>query len=1604
MQVFRKILHSTRTAAWLVLVAVAVFAGLPPPVGMIGAADEPPQGTDRGKKQSKKDGEDAADVKNGAKAAEKKDPAADGEKEKKQPAEKKEPPKALQPIRDMFKRNPVAGTAVKKATRAGIDGRAPSEKRSDDLIRKARAAIAEDNWTDALELLQRIAELPEDTLYRLADETGVIKWVSLHHVAQRLIGQAPAESLERYRAQFGGLSKQLLADAGRSGDPADFARIARVYFHTASGYEAANRIGSWHLDRSETALAAQWFGALWNARPALTQSPVWRAKAALALARAGQAELARSIFDVSAADASTAAGAVGGGSRTAARWLASSPELPGPFEAPLAEWPMFFGTPRRTGVAAGGEPLLLRRWHIPLTDRQPVQFQIDRLLEDLSDQGTNPLPLIFPVMVGGKIVFRTLHGVQVVDAGSGRLLWETEELQPLENLIAASGGQAETFFDNGFMPGRMIRGMRFANAGFYNASGGENSPLCHLLFRNANFGLTSSDGRRLFVVEDPMFFTTRQPGFPMNWDASAGISGSSGARLAAYDLETGRPLWEVGGASNGEAFDPPLAGYFFFGAPVADADELFVIGESTSGDTNKQIRLVCLDPETGSVKWTQLVASADPDIEKDLCRRWWTAQVAVADGMLICPTTVGWTVAVDRLSHTLLWGHRSATPARPNPGAFGGEGEMAALLQIWPLKDAWGPAPPVVAGGYVICTSPESQTLFCLDQITGKEQWSKPRGTASHFAGISGKHAVIVAKDQVFALQLENGTQVWATKTAAPAGRGVLAAGRFYLPVAGGPVAGGPGAGNEVWQINLQTGEVVAKLSLPDGGSTVGNLAMYHGMLLSADPSGLTAFEQRDAVHNEIKRRKQQDPRDPRALVREAQVHVSGQNLPAALASLRQVPREKVPPELQETYRSLIARVLSSTIRDDYARASADADLAELASVVATPLERQNLRRLEAGLFLARGQFERAFDVYLAMADESHLLLAREDAPAVEVRSDRWAAGKFSEMMLRLSDVERAAIDRRIADLQTMAADSDKSRMKFITLFRGRPEAAAVGRDLAEKEAERGDFAAAERLLLQLADEGDRSTAAAAIERLARLMLKFELSADAAAHYLDLERRFGDVPLQGGITAAKLVQDLRDAGKFPDAPAAALDWHAEAIRVERHGVTGFSNFVTQELTSLGSNAPFFSNYRLEVEASLQRLDVVDAFSEELRWTVPLRSRGGNADGNMAAARAAGHQVTLLHQGVLHGLSPVDRRVLWTKPVESRVPIPNLIARNLNAQSAMQSASNLANRQAGLQARAAQPGALCLANGAVVATLGRRNLTVLDALNGEVVWTHSGLRTGTIVLGGEHVVYLRPPDGQNPVALRAVDGTPILAKQLADTLNRFVHEVNDNFVMSGLAGGKPGLRLFDPVAGRDLWSFELNAQAKISILDNDRAAILDTDGKFALVDLQSGKRRELATILADDLGSRTDAFVVADHTNLFLLLNKGPPSSSFSDQVPFIRASGTILAFDLESGKQRWKQAVQQQNLLLERLTASPYLLFSNREYKQRNRLPVWSLHLVAIDKLSGEKLLDEKSISQPGFRSVIVNAADRYIELRSYNERLRLYPADRPAAGGQSGG
>jgi outer membrane protein assembly factor BamB/tetratricopeptide (TPR) repeat protein len=1547
------------------------------------------------------------------------DPPAAGNNSRKHDgrANADEKPKAVPPVRnpviDLIKRGlgpqkqprpaptlktpplPAGAPAKQNADRHSLDSRAPYDRKGSDWLRKAAAHAQAGEWNDALDLLQRVTDQAEDSLYR----TDAGEWVSIRAEADHLRSTAPARVLADYRTKYGGLARQLLNDALHDSDPAAFGRVAKGYFHTDAGYEAANRLGSMHLDRGEFALAAHWFSALWQARAPLTTDGLWRGKAAYALKQAGQAELAREII----ASAKEKTVELGGHRHDLARWLNDLAPAAGPTEAPLADWLTFFGTARRTGTAVGGEPLLLARWRHPLTASHRVRSQIEQLAEDLADQGTCVPTALFPTLAAGRVIFRTLNGVQVVDAVSGRLLWETDDLQPLEQMLTGEGGMA---VPGGAAPpgNRVVRGGRGGNWNgrvVYTGGTGEYSPLCNLLYRNASFGIVSSDGQQLFVVDDPLFLSNLQPGNAGQWENGRMGPADAGSRLSAYDLDSGRPLWEAGGIANGEPFDPPLAGYFFFGAPVADAGELYVVAEATSGVRTGQIRLLALDPKSGTENWSQLIAYSDPTpIERDIGRRWRVAPVAIDRGLIICPTTVGWVVAIDRVTHSLLWGQRIQKPAG-NAGRVKlptEQHEAMAMVQNIPLHGAWAPAPPVLAEGRVILTAAETQRLICLDQFTGKELWSKPRNSGLYLAGVYNGKVLVVGRDVVTAFDLTNGSSLWTLKTPAPSGRGVAIAGHYEFPLAIG----------EIWSIDLKSGTVADKSFLPPQSTAIGNLAMYRGMLLSLDASGLTAFEQRDAVRDVIAARKRENPADPWAHVREAEIELLSHNYSASLAALRRIAREEIPADIRDLRRKLLVDALHAMIRSDFSRSETDTDLRELAAAVETPEERRDLRQLEIDLYAARGEFSKAFDSLLELAANSpDSLVPRDDTPTTMIRGRLAVSGKLTDLLRSAPEGDRAILDRRVAalaDRSLKGATDDQEQ--FLELFSAHPAAVRVRTALAETYANRRELAPSEHLLRQLAGSDDRAVAGAAIERLARLMVQFDLPADAALHYRTLERHFGDLRLPDGRTMIEMIRKLRTDGDFPLESPPLADWQAMGVRVERMGANYF-NHLPQELPTAGSTAPYFQRFRFEIEPARGRLNVTDAASDELRWSLPLRTHAASAEGTLAMARASGHVLTLLHRGVLHCLSPVESRVLWTRALDNRLGVAGSYGRNTSPLQPMQSSMNLGNRQIASQVSGNAAGPLAIVNDEIVCHQGRRGITVLDARTGEERWTHTGTRHGGLVFGGRNVLYVRSNDGRNSIALRVEDGKRLDIPKLDETLARAMYAVGDAFLLPAPGGPSPGLRLYDPLLQKDLWKITLGRRVLMNPLEGNRLALIEIDaqgGNFQVLHLVTGERQSLGTLTVQDTKGNPEYYTLADNQNVYLIVNKGTNRNFYSEQVPSVRTNGVLWAFDPVRGKLRWKQAVSEQNLLLERLDFSPWLVFASRKYEQKGKLYFWSLHLVAIDKLSGAKLLDDRSPSQPGIRSVNVSAADRFIELRGYNDRVRLYPIENSASVGESGG
>lgn len=1459
-------------------------------------------------------------------------------------------------------------------------------------LRKARAHAEAREWSTACEALQRLLDEPDDSICRLPGG----KWGSVRGEVRRILTACPPEALETYRRQYAGIARQRLQEALETDNSAVIVEVALRYPLTEAGDEAANRLGSRHFDRGEFGLAARWFEGLYETDAVLSRKPAWRLKGALAARRAGLPELAEKLLKgLDSGRLPPGQAEVGGGPVEATVWLEAHSRSRSPAPAALEEWPLFYGSPQHNGVAAGGDPLLLKRWSQPTSQSAPVRTQLSYLLEDLDYQGCTPLPTFFPLMVGGKVIFRTLHGVQVVDADTGRIAWETPDEVSAERLLAEMPSDELMPFSQrvNFAMGRNVLVPRhFGGSAEYH-------PLTSLLFRNANYGIISSDaeGRRLYVVEDQPILSHRPPGQVFGEDApdADGFGRSySTNRLSAYDLNTGRSLWEVGGPVLNDPFELPLAGRFFFGAPVVDGDELLVVGEK-----GNEIRLFALDPRTGAEKWSQLIAYSDVKIESDLVRQWWTCEVAAGSGVIVCPTTVGWLVGLDRQTHAVLWAHRYAGERRRRDPAAGMGQEPVPLAQ---LNEAWAPAPPIIVGNHLLYTAPEESQLICLNLLTGVRLWQKPRQGYLYLAGAFGDHVLLVGNKRVAALKLASGNIAWTLPLESaddrPAGHGVFVGNRYHLPLASGAL----------WSIDLQTGKVVQKSYLShkagepksgdpksgDDDARLGNLAMYRGMLVSLSARGLTTFEQRESVEGEIQKRLAADAADPWANLRQAEIATLNRKSEEGLAALHRLDPAKLSPEHADRRRSLLLQTLTAIVMSDFQ--AHDAEMAELGELVAPGIERQNYARLEADRHAARREYAAAFASYRKLFEtpSSESLLLQEGSP-VRVAADGWLSGRLVDLWRRCPEEVRGEFDRQIDALaQQTLAGSLPDQERFAAAFGFHPGSLPIRWRLIETRTAMGDFLAAENLLTAL--HRDSATSAEALQRLSGLMQRFELRADAAHFNRELERTAAAASAAKDDAAD--AQERRPADLPLAAPFKLADWGGSDLAILRGGVN-YNPVSAQELSVPAGALPYFQTRRLQVYQQEQRFAVVDVFREELEWFQPLRAAAEGVDDGPTEVRVSGHQVVLLHRGILECLSPVERKVLWSRAVNERPGVWQYGNQSQRTPPAPLTSGSEPTLLDHLARDSASGGMIRIANARHVCYQDRRTLVALDATTGEVRWRRDGIHPGSLVEGDEDILYVISPDRNTALALRTIDGGEIPVANLIKHFGKAVH-LSGKFLLMVEQGALDGarrkfsLRLYDPVAEKTLWKREFSGGTLISPLSHDQLAVLERSGEFRLLELEGGRLRSLGAISQDEFNAKSEAFAFADYENIYLVVNQQRGTGHYSEALPSLAVNGKIHAFDARLGKERWMQSVSGQDLVLERLEHSPVLVFSTRKFEGKGNLNYWNQSLAVLDKQSGRKLLSTTTPSQAGFQTLSVNLAERYVELRSYNERIRLTPKD----------
>ena len=541
----------------------------------------------------------------------------------------------------------------------------------------------------------------------------------------------------------------------------------------------------------------------------------------------------------------------------------------------LDDWPMLMGSADRRASATARLPMLVPIWRQPLLKEGPAATNLRRVIRNVLDTQPGVIPSALPIVVAGKVACRTISGVSVFDSASGKLLWRTQRESSTVNtpsIVAVRSLSSRA---------RPVGDERIQD----------------FIFRDGVHGLLSSDGTRLFVVEQQVMPRQSYAASRLRSSVVERVPAATNA-LAAYNLAAGAIEWRVGGPESSESFKPTLSGHYFHGVPAVLRDELFVVTER-----DNTIRLHVLDAVTGEAKWSRLLAFVDTPVERDHVRRLLTAQVTVSDGIILCPTTADWLVAVDPLTRNILWVQRHKQLGASQ------DRDIRRLRAMPPLSAQWPASAPIVVGDIVVCTPPESTRIEALNLTNGKRLWSVPKKTRSYVAGATDSAVVLVSRSHVAAITASDGRSEWSMSwpdESFPTGRGVQSGNFLHQPLSSGQIV----------SVNLNDGEIQHRTASAHASQTMGNLVLHAGGTLIQTPESIEAYDLRPT-----------EPEEPRTLasaIKAAQLALADRNPDKAIAALDQFAPDDVPEPLQARRNSILRAALLERARANSPSASND--------------------------------------------------------------------------------------------------------------------------------------------------------------------------------------------------------------------------------------------------------------------------------------------------------------------------------------------------------------------------------------------------------------------------------------------------------------------------------------------------------------------------------------------------------------------------------------------------------------------------------------------------------------------------------------------------------
>jgi outer membrane protein assembly factor BamB len=1434
--------------------------------------------------------------------------------------------------------------------------RAARDPKSISLLRGARKELAAGNASSAFELFQKLLDLPEDSVV----PTGSDEWGSARGVALEEMAKLPAQTLANLRDQFAPLAQRLLNDARLQGDRYAIAKVALRFLYTPAGEEAANELASRHIDLSEYTQAALWLERIsWFGGP-LTQLPAWQAKAAF-VAREANSPALQKRYPADREQTVT----LGGKAQSLKAWLQASRSVNRAARMQRqSEFPTVLGNESRRATAILPRPSLVAQRKHPFSQSVVLRQKIDARRAELEPLNLTLIPASVPISARGMVFYRDLQSVRAFNPVTGQVVWETEEglsaHRMLTGLINSGyrGGSSEvTQYD-------------------FDAQGtvGSFHPLTTFLYRDHLQGQIAADGDRLYLIEDQACLTRTTPGGHWSFEEDGidpfGQDWSTN-RLVAYDISTGRQMWSVGGRSLFEDQNGVLSKAYFLGVPVSDGETAYVVFSKLG-----EVRLAAIECETGRLRWTQLLAYSDSRIEQDIARRWFSAQPSIAGGLIVCPTTVGWLVTVDAESGSIVWAQRTDLNATYNDD----DGTPAApLINASEIGQQWLSTPPVVTEGLVVSAPTESPYLYCFDLGTGRELWKLGRSTSQYVAGLTQTNCLLVATDQVLAVRLTDGStiQKHSLGKLRPTGRALIVQNELWVPLSGGNLR----------VLDVESLALVRELSTADGNGQLGNLVPVERLLVSLTPDGLEVFGP------EVEQSAQQLVE---TVTRPAERLSLAQQAAAQRADSRVI--ELLSPidtnALQEEQLSVYRQLFREAIVRRLAVSRSTADLNLLEKLAVTDEDRWQVETESYLLVRDHKSPIVAIRHLIGLSNRNidlQVLVPRQDDPVIEVTRERWVANELAQLYDKSTPAQQTEIQQVIEQsIGPVSAATEEELAKSLVLYSFLPVATTVRLELAERLFVARNLIAAEYALLPLLKAG-HSSRPLALARVARICRKYPLPGDAAYFAKRLLAESPDFP--DGEQIFELAKK--------DIPRPTIaQWKQGPLKIEQFG-SGNYQPPRQELL-LSEQLPSGLGLSAEIDQEHERLVCVSRDGSGPGWSPPLRAGAGQQQNGHAFSYHVGHRLLVAYNDVIHLFSPWEQRLLWAVPMEPQVD-DGRYARH--TPLAMRQSLYTADTMQGIAPLLSGTGhdRIVAVGEQYVAYRHQRTLTVLDGLTGRVIWRYSRLPANTSIIGLPERILLMGPARSTVELLHASDGTRLPSIGLGQLLSRTFTQSQNGLVLLepgnnflGVFAGKATLKCYDPVTQETRWSQKMHAKTLVGDLLEDELLLVEPEQTVSVLNAVTGQSRLLEPFPGEPLRSSSANYTLKDNDRIYVVAGNSSMAQVhyYAESIPSLAAQDRVIAWDRQTGKYLWTYQAGGQNLLIDRFTSSPALIFLSRTYQDRANLGYTTLRVTVISKVTGNPL-HEVTIptNYSGFHSLEIPRGTPYVDLISYSSRLRVSPA-----------